>query len=133
MITRVSAPLEVILQQTQTQQTLTTKEQMLNRNLFKSQGRAGGQGSYLKLVTRFFQTKYPDFTSNQYGYDISTRPLFEAVCFNCSRMIRKKERHRLATFQPEKPLEDEETLESTVPIEQHYDAAFLADVNYVAV
>ncbi|OWA55112.1 hypothetical protein BV898_19496 [Hypsibius exemplaris] len=140
-------------------------EDRLNRTLFMSKGRAGSQGNYLKLVARFFQTKYPDFTANQivsqlhslpyvrlpipstpassrrledimkywqYGYDISTRPLFEAVCFNCSRMIRKKERIRVATFQPDQPLEDEETLESAVPIEQHYDAAYLADVNYVA-
>ncbi|OWA54944.1 hypothetical protein BV898_19331 [Hypsibius exemplaris] len=141
-------------------------EDRLNRTLFMSRGKAGGQGSYLKLVARYFKTKYPDFTANQivnqlhnlkfvrlpipstptsnrrlenimtywqYGHDISTRPLFEAVCFNCSRMIRKKERRRVATFQPDQPLEDEETLESTVPIEQHYDAAYLADVNYVAV
>ncbi|OWA54733.1 hypothetical protein BV898_19133 [Hypsibius exemplaris] len=140
-------------------------EDRLNRTLFMSQGRAGGQGSYLKLVARFFQTKYPDFTANQiisqlyhlkfvrlpipstpassmrledimkywqYGHDISTRPLFEALCFNCSRMIRKKEHRRVATFEPNQPLENEETLESTVPIEQHYDAAYLADVNYAA-
>ncbi|OQV15439.1 hypothetical protein BV898_10314 [Hypsibius exemplaris] len=69
----------------------------------------------------------------QYGHDISTRSLFEAVCFNCSRMISKKERRRIATFQPDRPLEDEETLESTVPIEHYYDAAYLVDVNYVAV
>ncbi|OWA54737.1 hypothetical protein BV898_19137 [Hypsibius exemplaris] len=50
----------------------------------------------------FFPTKYPDFTANQ-------------------------ERRRVATFQTDQPLEDEETLESTVPIEQHYDAAYLAD------
>ncbi|OWA55573.1 hypothetical protein BV898_19960, partial [Hypsibius exemplaris] len=142
------------------------EEDRLNRILFMNKGKAGGQGSYLKLVARFFLTKYPNFTANQiegqlyrlkyvrlpipstpassrrledimeywqYGHDISTRALFEAVCFNCSRMIRKKERLRVATFQPDQPLANEETLESAVPIEQHYDAAYLADVNYVAV
>ncbi|OWA55602.1 hypothetical protein BV898_19989, partial [Hypsibius exemplaris] len=40
-------------------------EDRLNRTLLMSKGRARGQGSYLKLVACFFQTKYPDFTANQ--------------------------------------------------------------------
>ncbi|OWA51142.1 hypothetical protein BV898_15638 [Hypsibius exemplaris] len=92
-------------------------EDRLNRTLFMTSSRR------LEDIMKYWQ----------YGYDISTRPLFEAVCFNCFRMIRKKEHRQVATFPPDQPLENEETMESAVPIEQHYDAAYLVNVNYVAV